>query len=205
LLLWLLQGFWFPAEAVAAKANLKALYTAEKAYAVPGHDVQLGSFFDLSFDIDVPPPGGSATGFFDMFTEINLDGGGFVPLSGIGTLIHHDTGLDFFPGELLGMDLASPPGGPSILMRESPTLQSLGQTKLTTVGGDTHVDSFFDVFVELSLDNGETWLPATPSIPLATVPEPASAALLILGALLLSGRRWQRLIPRKPRQCSPTA
>ena len=44
------------------------------------------------------------------------------------------------------------------MLRESPTLQSLGRTGIEPVaGGGFKIDSFFDVFTEISLDGGQTW------------------------------------------------
>jgi hypothetical protein len=51
------------------------------------------------------------------------------------------------------------------MIRESPTLPSLGQTSITDLGGGLYqIDSFFDVFTELSIDGGNTWLPADSSV-----------------------------------------
>lgn len=60
------------------------------------------------------------------------------------------------PGELLSLDLqgATPLLG-NIILRESPTRQSLGQT---TVLSPAQFDSFFDVFVEIELNAGATHL-----------------------------------------------
>ena len=45
------------------------------------------------------------------------------------------------------------PGGPPILIREDPAQASVGQTTITDLGGGLyHIDSFFDVFTELSVD-----------------------------------------------------
>lgn len=177
------------ATASEAKANLKALYTAEKAYALPGHEVHF-SFFDVFADFDVPPSGGQANGFFDVFTEISVDGGGFLPLQGSGQLVHRNLMPDHLDGEILSMSLASGPSGP-LFIRESPTLPSLGQTKLVVEGGQTRIDSFFDVFVDLSLDGGASWLPLTPEIRLQTVPEPATLASLALGVAVAACAAWR--------------
>ncbi|MBL8382506.1 MAG: PEP-CTERM sorting domain-containing protein [Burkholderiales bacterium] len=62
------------------------------------------------------------------------------------------------PIELVALSLVST-ANPAILLRESPTLQSSGQMTLTSDGSGTGgtFDSFFDVFVELSLDGGNTF------------------------------------------------
>ena len=59
-----------------------------------------------------------------------------------------------FQTEMLGMNLIGTGG---VMIRESPSRPSLGQTKITDIGvGLYHIDSFFDVFTELSLDGGAT-------------------------------------------------
>ena len=65
----------------------------------------------------------------------------------------------------------------TLKMRESPTLHSLGQHTIRTNGGVYLVSSFFDVFLDLSLDNGTTWIPADRAIrvqPSPTPPPPAA-------------------------------
>ena len=50
--------------------------------------------------------------------------------------------------------------------RESPTLASTGKTAISPApGGGYIIDSFFDVFTELSMDNGNTWLASTSAPP----------------------------------------
>jgi hypothetical protein len=83
-------------------------------------------------------------------------------------------------------------------------LVSAGQTTIESFGLGYHVESFFDVFTEMSLNGGMTWSPATQIsidggkfwIPSATVrlqgvPEPGALVLLTTGcaALLLWRRR----------------
>jgi hypothetical protein len=91
--------------------------------------------------------------------------------------------------EMLSMNLTGVyqgSGGPiPFLIRESPTLQSLGQHSVTPVGDGTFlIDSFFDVFTELSLDGGSTFMPASSSfrLNLESVPEPATVLSAALGA-----------------------
>src|SRR5262249_29938883 len=51
-----------------------------------------------------------------------------------------------------------------------PTLQSTGQTKITSLGGGGfRIDSFFDVFTETSTDGGASWSPSSGSSHLAAV------------------------------------
>lgn len=99
----------------------------------------------------------------------------------------------FFETEMLQLDLVGLPGA---IIRESPTLQSLGETAimdLSGVGnGPFRIDSFFDVFTELSLDGGNTWLPADRPGRVKLVAVPATLPLLMLGLFLIGMRLRQR-------------
>lgn len=96
-----------------------------------------------------------------------------------------------YQAEVLLLD-ADAVGVPGTRLRENPALSSLGEMKITDLGGGTWtIDSFFDVFTELSTDNGANWLPdiaAGSGHHLTLLPEPASAVLVLAG-LALIGRR----------------
>jgi hypothetical protein len=108
-----------------------------------------------------------------------------------------------FETEMLQLDLVSPD---LIRIRESPTLPSRGRTSIEQVSpGLYHIDSVFDVFVELSLDGGQNFIPglalgAVPTDPpqpirVVLVPAPGVLALLGLGLGLIGFR--QRIIYRR--------
>ncbi len=99
-----------------------------------------------------------------------------------------------FSTEMLSMNLSgTTPLGP-FMIRESPTLPSLGQTTVTDIGGGLYrIDSFFDVFTELSIDGGQTWMPDTVGpAHMMLVPEPGTSALIALGVLSLAGLAWRK-------------
>lgn len=62
------------------------------------------------------------------------------------------------PIEMVGLSLVAV-GNPSLRFRESPTLASAGTMTLFSDGSGSggSFDSFFDIFIELSLDAGNTW------------------------------------------------
>lgn len=99
-----------------------------------------------------------------------------------------------FDTEMLSMDLAAvTPLGP-VMVRESPTQASLGQVRIEDLGGgQARISSFFDVFIELSLDGGLNWVPADAPVHVTLVPEPGALLLASLGGLVLLGafRRQQ--------------
>ncbi len=104
--------------------------------------------------------------------------------------VGHTTGA--FDTEMLSMDLTgmTPIGG--VMIRESPTLPSLGHTTITDIGGGQyHIDSFFDVFTELSIGGGP-WIPSDGSTRVNLVPEPGTLALLTVAVLGLGAWRTRR-------------
>ncbi len=74
-----------------------------------------------------------------------------------------DSGLTrHFDTEMLQLDIAGGdlPGG--LMLRESPSKPSLGRTseRNDPIHPTYHIESFFDVFTEVSTDGGMTWWPA---------------------------------------------
>ena len=113
-------------------------------------------------------PGAFATHTFDAVMDftLSMNGGPVVPT----TAPAHVTSFDrfnhvsgptrFFDTEMIQLDISggSLPAGTRI--RESPTLASTGATSVQDLGGGSfRIDSFFDVFTELSIDTGLTWVP----------------------------------------------
>jgi hypothetical protein len=72
-------------------------------------------------------------------------------------------GLDW-DVELLALDISGAGLPPGMMIRESPTLASLGHTSTYHPAGPlNHIACFFDVFTELSMDGGQSWTPADQS------------------------------------------
>ena len=98
--------------------------------------------------------------------------------------------------ELLAVDLTGPVLGHTLTMQLNTGTPSTGTASVTPVGGDEskglfRIDSFFDVFVDLTLDT-PTPLHATRQAHLEAAPEPASVALLTVGLLGLAASRRHR-------------
>jgi len=122
-------------------------------------------------------------------------GGGPIPFVAGGvasqvsvTLLSDMGGVRMFDTEMLQLDLV----GGGLMVRESPTIPSQGQTQITDMGGGLYrIDSFFDVFTELSLDGGQTWIPSDgpTRMGLVMIPAPPAAVGSGLALLALAGRR----------------
>jgi hypothetical protein len=93
--------------------------------------------------------------------------------------------------EMVSMSLTGNIGGNPVIIRESPSQASTGHTSVTDIGGGQfRIDSFFDVWTEVSLDGGTNWIPSASSTHVVLtpqVPEPTSIVLLGLGVLGLLG------------------
>lgn len=137
--------------------------------------------------------------------EVSLEGP--VETLVFGKSVTEETGS--WDTEMLSMTLSgvasTPFGSLPLMIRESPTLVSLGRVHVTRgstapesghdesppTGGTPlyQVESFFDVFTELSVDGGATWVPAEFSVGVNLVPEPSSCCLLAMAAAL--GLVWR--------------
>jgi hypothetical protein len=79
------------------------------------------------------------------------------------------------------------------MVRENGSIPSLGQTQILDKGnGLYHIDSFFDVFTELTFDGGANWLPSIGPTRVNLVPEPSCvllAAVALFGTIGFVRRR----------------
>ena len=139
---------------------------------------QVDSFFDVFCDLRIDGSDYQIESFFDVFFDI--------------TVPDNDGITGTFQAEIVEMSLDGNAGGHTVQIRESPSLESTGQTTMTDLGDDTfQVESFFDVFTELSVDGGE-WVAAEGPVRLNLVPEPATSALLLVGMACVLLRRRKR-------------
>lgn len=150
------------------------------APAAPGAGQNIGSSGNDGVMVFSNGSSGAMNGpssFFDIFVEISLDG-------------HTGDQVHWFDTEMLSLHLSGlSPLGP-YMIRESPTRASTGRYSFTPLSGGTYrIDSFFDIFTELSLDGGQTWIPADGPAHFSLVPAPGAAAVLGLGGLMAMRRR----------------
>jgi len=145
--------------------------------------------------------------FFDIFTEVSTDGGAsWVPMTGHGNAVWRFTGgpttagVQTFTGDCMQLTAIAcygVSGPPEVMIRESPTLASTGGGSCTNLGagggggGGYKIDSFFDIFTELSVDGGQTWAPPenNSTMHIDGTPEPATLSLMALGGLAAMRKR----------------
>ena len=66
-----------------------------------------------------------------------------------------------FDTELATFELGGSSAPAGVMIRESPTLASAGRTTITALSGDQYrIETYYDVWLELSIDGGGTWHPA---------------------------------------------
>ena len=178
-------------------------YSSTQTSSYSGGGFKFGARTYDQFTSNFPLPAGSSTSVNSFSLKVtgtdSFDGGAsFHPFSAPAATTwkisgNGGSGTGTFNTEMLQLDMRGGNLPPSVLLRESPTLASLGQTTITDIGGGNfRIDSFFDVFTELSVDAGQTWSPDSSGpthVTFGQVPEPTSAVLLGLGTLLLAARR----------------
>jgi autotransporter-associated beta strand protein len=125
----------------------------------------------------LPPLGGSSPATFTSQLDFNFSTNGgitYAPLSATvqnsAIIIHsQDTGgVSFYDLTLTQFDFTAP----GVMGRISQTLPSNGEETVTPIPGGYTINSFFDVFTELSIDGGNTWLPALGPAHLEGRPDP---------------------------------
>ena len=171
-------------------------------FQIPGLVVDLSNVVHAGFtNCLAPPQSGSQLETFgsSVAFDLSFNGGPAQPQSAPATVSVNvsATGTPgVFDTEMVQLDIAGGTLPSAVRVRESPTLQSLGRTTVEDLGGGLYrIDSFFDIFTELSLDGGQNWLPATdPGHVTLTVPEPGSLALVGLAMAGLAASRRRRAI-----------
>ena len=182
-----------------AGIDLHALFPNGIEFSNPRHKC----FQNVSISIDLFSGGEIET--FDSTLEGTFDDGSGpqdVTLTGPVRILTKNAGSmspdGTYQTEMIQMDLSGDVGGVSIEIRESPSKPSPGQVRILDIGGGNYqIDSFFDVFVELSI-NGGPFQPQTNEasrMELIPVPEPSRFLMLLTGAPLL---HW--LASRKQRK-----
>ena len=115
------------------------------------------------------------------------DGSGPLPtvMTGPVEIVTRNKGTDqtgTFQTEILSMSLSGDVGGVSLEIRESPSLASPGQVRVLDIGSGLYqIDSFFDVFVELSVDGGPFQPQTNEAARVQLVPEPGRLLMLLTG------------------------
>ena len=157
-------------------------------FVIPGGPtIQARNFSHSNFPNPITPPPINSTAIYTapntlVTVELSLDGGQtwFPPTQASGPLttkITNTTGTgstSTFDTEMLALNLNGTGPFGSFMIRESPTLQSLGKhTIRPRAGGGFLISSFFDVFLELSTD-GVNWIPADRSIRVQPSAPPAA-------------------------------
>jgi len=77
--------------------------------------------------------------------------------------------------EIVALDLKGSDLPRGVLVRESPSRGSFGRTTITTLErGRTRIESYYDVWLELSTDGGRSWHAAEAAVRMSIAPEGAA-------------------------------
>ncbi len=173
-------------------------YTGPSSAVFSGSVAATDIFFSQFVNIDRFPDGpDEIQNYFATFTLTMDAGTGPIPVTLTGPVttrafnkVGNTTGM--FDTEIIEMNLTGDIAGIPVIMREDPSLGSMGQTVIDDIGGGLYfIDSFFDVFTEVSIDGGGSFMAADGPfhMELVRTPEPATMSLLAMGGLPLMLRR----------------
>lgn len=148
-----------------------------------------------------PPPGGTTTHPFGSTVNFkaSTDGGlTFHPFSAPAAVTVRVDHASDFPGgsnydtEMLQLDIGGGNLPPGVMIRESPTRASTGHTVITQVPTGYEIQSFFDIFTDISVDGGQNWFEQEngPTRVSLRCPDSGGTTALLGGSLALLG--WVR-------------
>jgi hypothetical protein len=133
-----------------------------------------------------PPPPGFTTSHtcgasVDMM--ISMDGGAtFSPATAPATIAFQITGrlggdgiTEYYDTEMTQFSVNGGDLPMNVMIRESPTRASLGRTSERGIISEYNIESFFDIFTEMSLDSGMSWQPTVMGpVTMYLVPKPCN-------------------------------
>jgi hypothetical protein len=162
----------------------------------------------------VPPANGSTNPVLETFNsqlyaQVSLNGGSTFTTVGAGAPVTVQLTSDtatasslssLYDTQMQSLSATLMVNGTPVMIRTSQTQPSLGATEVDTQpDGTYHINSFFDIFTEISLDGGNTWSPQTnPPVRMELTqiaPEVTNTSpnLPPVGGQYVSPRQWHAL------------
>ncbi len=165
----------------SSRARSSVVYCAN---GTNSNGILLSNMIQSAFSASLPQPplNGSVLHSYNVQADfqISFDGGATFAnhhaVGNVAVLVHHTKDLEgtqFFEDEMLQLDIqgGTLPGG--FRIRESPTKSSLGRSYIRPTAAGFMISDYFDIYTEVTTDNGATWTPACCPIRLALSAPPS--------------------------------
>jgi len=175
---------------IATTNSLPVDYTVAAPISYFGGLVVFSGFTVTSFSTNTLPPASIPGSFIDInysatVTMSNVLNQFVAPVIATEKIVFsgETNGVSTYNTEMLQMDISGGNLPANVMLRESPTLASTGQTTISFRGSSNYqIHGFFNLNTELSFNGGANWIPndGAPAN-LVIAPEPAPMALFGLG------------------------
>jgi hypothetical protein len=175
-------------------------YISPKAWhAYYANGVIISNVTHRRFLANFQPPGPNGTNTHNFGSQVNFmlslgSGQPFMPISANADCLVTVASSGFqsveqvFQTEMASLNISGGNLPPGVMVRESPSKRSLGETHFSGSTGNYRISSFFDIFTEVSLDGGNTWSPASAPGYMELHIDPGVPPTTLLSPMLQAGR-----------------
>jgi hypothetical protein len=167
------DAIWVYPDPVLMQPPGSEYYGLKPYFASFANGIQIANFFERNYSQSflLPPPGQLQVENYSCIVKmlVSIDGGQtYSRAQAPATVTIQDSSLQdagntrYFDTEITSLNISGGNLPSGVMIRESPTRASKGRyCQFPRVGGGYQVDSFFDIYIEVSTNGGKSWYPTT--------------------------------------------